>query len=328
MARSEGQKLKLLYLMKLLWERTDENNIVTMQEILSELEKQEIKAERKSIYHDIDTLRQFGMDIEIRREHPAGYYLASRDFEISELKILVDAVQASKFITAQKSRELIKKLERLTSIHEAKKLQRQVYVNNRVKTMNKSIYYNIDKIHEAMMSNSQITFQYFAWTVKKEAKMKRGGARYCVSPWQLIWEAENYYLIAYDSAAGKAKFYRIDKMLHIELNHQPRDGQAVCADFDAADFTSKTFSMFNGEEKTLTLRMDHRLAGVMIDRFGPDLPIRILDKETFQTRIKVKVSEQFYGWLAGLGRGVRIVSPGEEAENYKKFLKRLLKEYK
>ncbi|MGL5437500.1 MAG: helix-turn-helix transcriptional regulator [Lachnospiraceae bacterium] len=328
MARSEGQKQKLLYLMQLLWERTDENNIITMQEILCELEKHEIKAERKSIYHDIDTLRQFGMDIEIKRDHPAGYYLASRDFEISELKILVDAVQASKFITAQKSRELIKKLERLASVHDAKKLQRQVYVNNRVKTMNKSIYYNVDKIHEAILSNTQITFQYFAWTVKKEARMKRNGALYCVSPWRLIWEDENYYLIAYDSAAGKAKFYRTDKMVNIELTSEMREGKLVCADFDAADFTRKTFSMFNGEEKTLTLKMDNRLAGVMIDRFGPDLPIRALDKDSFQARITVKVSEQFYGWLAGLGKGVRIVSSREEAENYKKFLKRLLKEYK
>ncbi len=328
MARSEGQKLKLLYLMQLLWERTDENNIITMQEILGELEKHEIKAERKSIYHDIDTLRQFGMDIEMKRDHPAGYYLASRDFEISELKILVDAVQASKFITAQKSRELIKKLERLAGTHDAKKLQRQVYVNNRVKTMNKSIYYNVDKIHEAILSNSQITFQYFAWTVKKEAKMKRGGDLYCVSPWRLIWEDENYYLIAYDAAAGKAKFYRIDKMVSIELTHVPREGKAAYADFDAADFTSKTFSMFNGEEKTLTLKMENRLVGVMIDRFGTELPIRPLDKETFQARITVKISEQFYGWLAGLGKGVRIVSPKEEAEDYKKFLKRLLKEYK
>lgn len=328
MAKSENQKMKILYLIRLFWERTDENHIITMSEILSELEKREVKAERKSIYRDIETLRQFGLDIETRKSQPAGYYLASREFELSELKILVDAVQASKFITAQKSREFIKKLERLTSIHEAKKLQRQVYVTNRIKTMNKSIYYNVDKIHEAILNNVKITFQYVAWTVKKEAKMKRDGAEYCVSPWCLTWEAENYYLIAYDAAAEKVKFYRTDKMVNIALANEKREGKAVFVGFDVADFTRKTFAMFNGEEKTITLKAENHLAGVMIDRFGTDIPMRPLDREHFQARVNVRVSSQFYGWIAGLGPGIVITAPKEEAENYKNYLKKLLAEYK
>ena len=328
MPRSENQKFKILYLMKMLLERTDPAHIITMQEILAELDRQEIPAERKSIYHDIETLRQFGLDIGVKKDPPAGYYLASREFELSELKILVDAVQASRFITVEKSRELIHKLEKLSSRQEALQLQRQVYVTSRVKTMNQSVYSNVDKIHEAMSADSGITFQYFAWTAEKKPKMKRDGVLYCVSPWCLTWEDENYYLLAYDGSAGKVKFYRVDKMLSIGLNGEPRQGQGEFDNFNVADFTKKTFGMFNGEEKTITLRMENRLAGVMIDRFGLEVPMRAVDEDTFQVRIEVKVSTQFYGWLAGLGKGVQITAPREEAENYKKYLKKLLKEYK
>lgn len=328
MPRSENQKFKILYLMRMFLEQTDNSHSITMHEILSELERYEIHAERKSIYHDIETLRQFGMDIEKKKEPPAGYYLASHEFELSELKILVDAVQASRFITVEKSRELIRKLEKLTSRQEASQLQRQVYVNSRVKTMNKGVSYNVDRLHEAILVNSRITFHYFAWTPQKEPRLKRDGGLYRVSPWSLIWEDENYYLIGYDSDGKKVKFYRVDKMMNISLTGEGREGREEFENFDVADFTKKTFAMFNGEEKTITLRMDNSLAGVMLDRFGLELPMRPLDKDTFQARITVKVSNQFYGWLAGLGRGAKIVSPQEEADNFKKYLKRLWKEYK
>lgn len=328
MARSENQKLKLLYLMTMLLERTDEAHCITMPEIISELERLEIKAERKSIYHDLESLRQFGLKIETKKGQAAGYYLAGREFELSELKILVDAVQASKFITVEKSQDLIKKLERLTSRYGARQLQRQVYVMNRVKTMNQSVYSNVDKIYEAMMSDSQITFQYFAWTVEKKPKMKRDGGQYQVSPWSLTWEDENYYLISFDGDAGKVKFYRVDKMMNIDLVGGSREGRVEFDGFDVADFSRKTFGMFNGEEKTITLQMENRLAGVILDRFGTDISLRPMDEDTFRARITVKVSNQFYGWLAGLGKGVKMLSPREEVENYKKYLKRLLKEYK
>jgi len=328
MARSENQKLKLLYLMTMLQERTDEAHGITMPEIISELERLGVKAERKSIYSDLESLRQFGLKIETKKGQAAGYYLSGRDFELSELKLLVDAVQAARFITVEKGQELVKKLERLTSGYGARQLQRQVSVMNRVKTMNQSVCSNVDKIYEAMMSDSQITFQYFAWTVEKKPKMKRDGGQYQVSPWSLVWEDENYDLVSFDGAAGKVKFYRVDKMMNIDLADAPREGREEFDGFDAADVSRKPFGMFNGEEKTITLLMENRLAGVMLDRFGTDISLRPMDKDTFRARITVEVSSQFYGWLAGLGKGVKMLSPRKEVENYKKYLKNLLKEYK
>lgn len=186
MAKSSLQKLKILYLMKALIERTDENHPMTVKDIMNLLEEYGIVVERKTVYDDIETLKTFGLDIVSRRQKPTGYYLGSRTFELPELKLLVDAVQSSRFITLKKSRELIKKLESLTSIYEGKGLERQVFVNNYVKAVNESVYYNIDKIHEALSNDKQLTFQYYEWTLSKEIKLKKDGARYRISPWGLL----------------------------------------------------------------------------------------------------------------------------------------------
>lgn len=187
MAKSYNQKMKILYLMQAFLESTDEMHSLTMQEILEMLTRNGIRAERKSVYDDMETLRNYGLDIVYRKEQPSGYYLASRDFELPELKLLVDAVQSSKFITERKSAELIRKIEGLTSRYEAQQLQRQVFVANRIKTMNESIYYNVDKIHGAISSNVKIRFRYFEWTVEKQMHLKKSGKEYCISPWALTW---------------------------------------------------------------------------------------------------------------------------------------------
>ena len=187
MPKSFQQKLKILYLMRVFAEKTDEAHPMSVKDLIAYLENFGIHAERKTIYDDIETLRVFGMDIMNRRERPSGFYLASREFEVAELKLLVDAVQSSRFLTTGKSRQLIQKLESLTSIYQAKDLQRQVIVQNRVKNTNENIYYNIDEIHRAISQNRQISFQYTEWTVSKERQLKKGGARYQISPWQMIW---------------------------------------------------------------------------------------------------------------------------------------------
>ncbi|WP_343209327.1 WYL domain-containing protein [Anaerolentibacter hominis] len=327
MPRAVSQKLKILYLMQLLLEQTDEEHTVSMKEIISYLENNGITAERKSIYADVEALQQFGMDIISRREKPAGYYLASRQFELPELKLLVDAVQASKFITYKKSSELIKKLESLASRYDAGKLQRQVFVANRIKTMNESIYYNVDKIHTAISENVQITFQYYEWSVEKEEKLKKNGDRYRISPWGLTWEDENYYMIGYDEQAEMIKHYRVDKMLNIALTKRMRQGKERFTNFDMARYSRKTFGMFGGREEMLTLEFENRFVGVVIDRFGKEVNIRKADEAHFLARVEVVVSHQFFGWLTGLGTGAKIIKPEPVALEYKNYLRGIMEGY-
>ena len=326
MPKSYNQKMKILYLMQILLEKTDESHVLNASELIAHLAARGIKAERKSIYDDIEALRLFGLDIVNRHEPPAGYFIASRRFELPELKLLVDTVQASRFITAKKSDELIRKLEQLASCYEARQLQRQVMVSGCIKTMNESIYYNVDKIHEAISANVQISFRYFEWTVQKEPRLKRDGQSYRISPWALTWDNQNYYMIGYDPQADCVKYYRVDKMLHIERTCEPRAGRERFQDFNLADFSRKTFGMFHGQEQTLTLQLENRLAGVMIDRFGKDVPLHPAG-DVFTARIQVVVSSQFFGWLSGLGPGVRLLSPDPVVRQYAEFLRTLLAQY-
>ena len=239
----------------------------------------------------------------------------------------MDTVQASRFITAKKSDELIHKLEQLTSRHEARQLQRQVTVTGRIKTMNESIYYNVDKIHDALSAGVMIRFQYFEWTPDKQQNLRHGGELYEISPWALNWDDENYYMIGYDHAAQTVKYYRVDKMLKIQLTKKPRMGREHLQNLDLADFSRKTFGMFAGQEQELKIRFSNHLAGVVIDRFGKEIAMRPDTDTTFVARLHVTVSGQFFGWLAGLGPGVRILSPETAATEYQEYLRRLLEDY-
>lgn len=327
MAKSFQQKLKILYLMKAFMERTDEEHPMTVRDMIDYLQEYGISAERKAIYDDIEALRTFGMDIVNRREKPSGFYLASRQFELAELKLLVDAVQSSRFITGKKSHQLIRKLAGLVSVNEAKQLQRQVFVDSPVKTVNENIYYNVDEIHRALLADRQITFQYYEWTVAREMRLKKDGERYRVSPWGLIWKEENYYLIALDEKSGIVKHYRVDKMLNIHVEKEKRNGREIFQEFDVAQFAARTFGMFGGKEETLCLEFENRLVGVAMDRFGHEVMLRPSDEGHFRITVTVKVSSQFYGWLAGLGTGVRIVSPENARKEYVSFLRRAMDNY-
>lgn len=327
MAKSSNQKVKLLYLMELFFEETDEDHPLSRKNLGERLESQGIHAERKTLYNDIETLKSFGMDIVYRKEPPEGYFLASRNFELAELKLLVDAVQSSKFITQKKSDSLIRKIEKLASRHEARSLQRQVVVADRIKAMNESIYYNVDQLHSAIALNRQILFQYFEWTVSKEIRLKKGGGDYRVSPWALTWDNENYYLIGYDMDAQIIKHFRVDRMLRIKLTDQARKGQDAFGNFDLARYTKRTFGMFGGKEDTVRIRFHNKYVGVVIDRFGRDVVLRPDGEEHFVARVEVAVSEQFYGWITGLGREVEILSPKPVAEEYRKLLSDLAKKY-
>ncbi len=328
MAKNSGQKLKLLYIVKILSEESDEQHVVSTKMLIERLSSYGIAAERKSIYDDIARLQEFGYDIlQSDNRNGGGYYLASREFELAELKFLVDAVQSTRFITQKKSSQLIKKLECLTSKHDAKTLQRQVYVAGRVKTENESIYYSIDSLHKAIQSNKQIRFTYMEWNDKKELVPRKNGQEYVVSPWTLICQEENYYLAAYDESAQMMNHYRVDKMANIQMLTNNRAGASEYEKWNPAEYTNRTFGMYGGELEDVSLTFPENLVGVVIDRFGKEIPIRI-EENKLRARVKVVVSPPFFGWLATVGKEVQIVSPTYVKEQYITWLETLLKEYK
>ena len=320
MAKSAGQKLKLLYIIKLLSESTDENHPASTADIIAYLESNGIHSERKSIYDDIARLIDFGYDIiQVHSRLGGGYYMAGREFELPELKLLVDAVQSSRFITTRKSRSLIKKLEQLAGKHDAGKLQRQVYVAGRIKTENESIYYSIDHIHSAIQENKKISFQYLDWNLKKQL-VPRDKQERIVNPWALIWREENYYLAAFDSQDQIMKHYRVDKMGQVKVLKDAREGMEQFSKTDPAIYSNQTFGMYAGQEEIVTLQFPNRLIGVVLDRFGKDVDIRPMTDRIFRIRAKVAVSGQFFGWLAGIGREAVVINPVSVRNQYQKWL--------
>ena len=323
----QSNKMKTLYLMQSLLQRTEEKHMMSANELAAALQEYGLKAERKSIYADIEALQGYGLDIVQQKGSNPGYYVASRNFELPELKLLVDAVQSSKFITTKKSAELIKKLENMASKYEAQQLQRDVFIYNRPKTDNETIYYNVDQIHNALHSNAKISYQYAEWTTQKELQLKKNGALYLVSPWALTWDDENYYLIAYDEAADCIKHYRVDKMQNIVMLEEPRVGKEKFLDFDLAAFAKKTFGMYGGYDENVTLLCHNSLVGVMLDRFGQDVPIVPVDEKHFYAKPLVAVSQQFFGWVTGLGNMVQITGPDNVKEEYKAYLSKIIMNY-
>ena len=306
-------------------EQTDEDHPLSVQELIAQLAQYNIQAERKSIYDDLDALARFGVDVQCRKGRSPGWFVGGRDFELPELKLLVDAVQSSRFIPRKKSDALIRKLERLASVYQARQLQRQVFVSGRIKVMNESIYYNIDAIHRAIQENRQITFVYLDWNLQKELVPRPGGDK-CVSPWALIWRDENYYLAAYDSEAEVIKHYRVDKMGQVEVTVNPREGVKQFSQIDVTSYTNQTFGMFAGEESVVTMEFPKRLIGVVLDRFGREVDIRPISDTTFRVRAKVAVSGQFFGWLAGIGPDARIAAPEAVQKRYVQWLSDILRE--
>lgn len=319
------QKLKMMYLAKILLEKTDEEHTITVPEMISELAKLGISAERKSIYDDLEYLSLYGLDICSNKTRTTNYYIASRDFELPELKLLVDSVQASKFITRKKSMELISKIEKLTSHENAKKLQRQVFITNRVKTLNEQIYYNVDKIHDAIAANKQITFKYFNLDVNKKKVYRKNGELYTESPVALTWDDENYYLITYKEKYDSYTHYRVDKMEAIELTEDAR----VLPDkaFDLSNYSKAIFQMFGGEEVDVSIEFDNELVGVVFDRFGTDIPIIKKDEDHFICHVKVASSPHFLSWIISFGDKAKILSPDYIVEDMYQLLRETAKLY-
>lgn len=327
MAKNGSHKLKILYLMKMFLEQTDEEHSIGIADIIRELENYGISAERKSIYADIDTLKVFGLDISKKKSKSTEYYLASREFELPELKLLVDAVQCSKFVTHKKSNELIKKIESLTSKKQAMMLQRQVYVANRAKSINENIYYNVDKLHQAIADNRKVSFQYFDYNLDKEKVFRKDGDRYVISPYSLSWDDENYYVIAYYKKHDNFVHYRVDRMSSIELMDEMRDLLNEDTVFNVAEYAKQTFNMFNGVDEVVWLEFDNDLVNQVLDRFGADISIQKETEETFSIRTRVKVSSTFFSWVAQYGKKARIMQPQHVRDEFTDFLAEIIKQY-
>ena len=329
MAKQSGQKLKLLKLNQFFLENTDENHTASMSDIIAHLESLGISAERKSLYDDFEILRSFGTDVlSVKTKEGTGYYVADRLFEVSELKLLVDAVQVAKFITDKKSRALIHKLESLCSRHEANELSRQVLLPERIKSMNESIYYNVDKLHTAISADKAVTFKYFEYNVEKERVLRKDGQKYLVSPFALNWDDENYYLIAFDHEGGIIKHYRVDKMLDIGITDLMRMGKKEFSEADISMYSKKVFGMFGGKATRVCIEFDEKLCGVAIDRFGKDVFMRKSENEgKIYVYCDVVVSPHFFGWLFSFGDMARIATPADIAEQFKEYTKTVLNMY-
>lgn len=330
MSRGENQKLKLAYLTRIMLEKTDEDHALTLAQIIQELEARGVTAERKSLYNDFaDMTDKLGVEIikeQIGRD--TFYHVGSRDFELAEVKLLIDAIQSSKFITEKKSRDLIKKLKTFVSEHQAKQLDRQVYVQGRAKTMNESIYYNVDDLHKAIGENKKISFKYYRWNVDKKLEERNHGIVFTVSPWALTWDDENYYLVAFDDYDQKIKHYRVDKMKQIELLEEKRAGKEEFKGFDMAAYSKMNFGMYSGRKEKVKIEFNNYMVGVFIDRFGKDISIVPIDEKNSYTHVDVAISPQFFAWILSLGDEVKISGPEKIVEEMKEYVQEFLDRYK
>ncbi len=328
MPKASSQKLKILYVMEFLLRNSDEEHPVSVSQIAEYLESHDIPAQRKSLYDDIEALRKYGLDIiQTNRGKVYGYYVASRDFELPELKLLVDSVQSSKFITRKKTSALIRKIERLASVHDAQLLQRQVYVQNRIKTMNESIYYNVDEIHNGISQNRKIKFMYFDLTVTKERSYRKNGEYYVMSPYALTWDNQNYYLVAFDSGAGIIKHFRVDKMTDISMIDEPRDGQGAYKALDMAEYSKSIFGMFSGEPEPVRLRFSNHMVGAVLDRLGHDIMLIPDGDDHFIVTADVVVSPQFFAWVFGFEDMAQILGPDEVIDQMVNHVKSVMTLY-
>ena len=324
---SDSKKLTLIYLQQLFLSRTDKTHFVRMPDIIAYLEERDIYVDRRTIYTDIKLLNYSGFEIVgVQEKGGYKYHYPSRMFSDNELKFLIDSVASSKFLTEGKSKELIGKIKTLGSNYSNESLNRNVLLGKRVKSMRDIVFKNLDVLHNAISINSQIEFDY----IKEDFKQQTEGHKTAVSPCAISLNEENYYLIAYDKKSGILKHYRVDKMKNITTTLEAREGKEIFRNFDVVDHTNKTFGMYGGKETTVKLEANNNLIGVFKDRFGDSANIRpsFDNNNTFVARLSVYVSQQFYGWLFGLGNDVKILEPEEVRNEYLNNLKEAAARYK
>jgi predicted DNA-binding transcriptional regulator YafY len=319
MARSENGKQKLIRLIEILIKYTDDEHGLTISEIIDKLSEYGIKAERKSIYDDFFVLEEMGIPVLKNKAKQTRYSIDFAIFELAELKMLVDAVQSSKFITAKKSRELISRLERFTSIYKSKELSRQVYVEDRIKTVNPASIYTVDSVHNAINSDKELNFRYFEYNSDKTKHFRHDGKIYSVTPISLVWSEENYYLVAYEQATDNIKHFRIDKMADVSIFEKKRAHSHLIDKFNPSDYSRKVFGMYGGREELVVFECRDSLAGVMIDRFGFD-PVFHKTDFGFKFSLRVMVSPTFFAWALGFGDQIKILGPSSVVDELKEMI--------
>ena len=335
MRNYSNPKLKLLYVKEFFEEMTDEDHPATMPDILAYLEGKNIHAERKGIYTDIGYLEDYGMELrDISKEDKYGedknlrnrmYRLLDRDFEPSEVKLILDSVASSKFLSEKKSMDLMAKLEKLVSVHQRQSLKRQIKVTGRVKSMNGSVMYNVDTIHVAIASDTTVKFKYFHYNTKKEREYTHDGKPYEVSPWTLLYDNSNYYLLAF--VDDKIRTFRVDRMAEVKQGAKERQGKAQFEAFDLVAFTKATFGMYSGTEEKVEMQFHNSLIDTVIDKFGKEIFITPVDDSHFKITVPVAVSPQFFGWIFGLGGKVTILGPKSVVKQMKDMLGRVGERY-
>lgn len=321
MAKSENQKLKLLYLKDYLCQNTDEAHPATLRELIEHLANNGIPAERKSLYSDLAALNLYGLDVQYKRSPPEGYYLAKREFELSELKFLVDAVLSSRFLSSEHSAELIHKLASQSSIYEAALLRREIVLAGRVKSDSRESLSGVDVIHEAIALNRRIRFRYFDWGIDLKKHFRKGV--YEASPYALLWDDENYYMVAHSDRHGLTH-YRVDKMEEIFLMDVPRTVTEETAAFDPGEYSKAMFGMFRGERLKVKLQFENSLAGVVVDRFGKDVVMTPQGEEHFTFQAQVILSPNFFAWLCRFAGRATILHPRSAVEAFRSYCKNIL----
>lgn len=325
MSKCEKQKQKILYILKFLYENTDEEHTLSVNDIIDKLSEYDISAERRSVYNDIRALQDFGFDIIMQKNNSYGYYLGERLFETAELEILIDSVQSSRFITKRKSEMLIKKLSRLTSKPQARNFSRQLFIWDRIKNMNESILYTVDSLHSAISLNRKVCFKYFDYNIKMEKVFRRNGDHYLANPLALTFDNENYYLITYTEKYDEFVTYRVDKMADVTVTDEKR-----CLPqkpFNTAEYVKPIFSMFDGEVERITCLFHKSLLNVVIDRFGENVTLCEYSEDTFKAVFKAAVSPTFLSWIMGFGASALVLSPKWVADEVRSLALEVLQQY-
>ena len=312
MPKSDNQKLKILYILDYLQKNSHEGKPVRAAELIAMLDRQHnIRCDRKTVYSDIAALMDYGVDIITKPGKNGGYYIASRNFELPELKLLIDAVQSSRYLTEKKSRELIEKLCNQCNEHDASLKKRNVLVSGRVKSMNETIYYNVDTIQEAISRNKQIQFRYFDWGLDGKRRFREKD--YIASPYGLCQDNENCYLLGHSPRHGITS-YRVDRMCDIVVTNENRTPCQELTGKALIDHANSLFQMFAGDAVNVKMRFHRELINVVIDRFGRDTMLIPDGEEHFTFTVPVAVSPMFLSWVIGFGKKARILYPQSVVE--------------
>ena len=324
---SPNQKLKLLYLAKLFYEETDEDHGLTMPQLIEALAEQDINAERKALYRDIEALQRFGLAIERLRTSPVEYALVDREFSQTELRLLIDAVQSSRFLTKGKSDALVRSLKHLGSKAQMKGISRNLHVEGRIKMQNESVFYNVDAIQRAIAAKRKISFLYFKYDTSKKRALQHGGNRYVATPVQLIYSDGYYYLITYSDKYDDLANYRVDRMMDIEVLEERASRSEKVSSFDVTEYESRVFGMFTGESVGVSLLVEEAAMGPVIDRFGKDVLVTPAGEGRARVSATVMETPTFYGWLAQFGSQIVIEKPKSVADGYQAYLASILAAY-